>query len=146
MVHMTIKLLEFEIYQYLSMCVCHNHSGVCVYVLTQHKMCELWHFSSSWISQAFPVWRDESGEGQNLLLCSLATERRKCRWLELSLVLEFTSCHSREPRLLMAYQEYNHITVTLHHSRATIPMSEHSCSHHVVDIHQHLACSVEVNV
>lgn len=100
----------FEIYQYLSMCVCvcecANHSGVCQHVLTQNNVCEFWHFNGSWISQAFPVWRDESGEDQNLLLCSLATKHRKSLWLELSLVLEFTtSSHPREPRLLMTYQE-----------------------------------------
>lgn len=46
----------------------------------------------------------------------------------------------------MTYQEHDHITVTLHHSGATIWKSEHSCSHHVVDIRQHLGGTVEVNV
>ena len=91
------------------------------------------------------MWVDDSGEDQNLLLCILATKPRKCIWRELRFVLELTSCHSREPRLLLTYQEYDHTTVKLHRSRATIPR-ERSCSHHVVDIYQLLACLAEVNV
>lgn len=68
-------------------------------------------------TEAIAGQRDERGAGQNLLLCSVATRRRKSLWLELSPALELTSCHSREPRLLATCQGFNHTTITLHQSQ-----------------------------